>query len=82
MNNNTETRQSAIQLVIARLFSSNWTKWELIYIYNFNITNRSIEVRQNRKDGRVQFRVKRIAYPVHAKYFDVEDVKRALVNVI
>lgn len=77
-----QTPQSNIGAVIARLFPNHWTKWELIYIYNFGITNRSVEVRQNRKDGRVQFRVKRIAYPVHGKYFDVEDVKRALVNVL
>ena len=66
--------------ILARFFKRRWTKWELIYIYNFSNTNRSIEVRQNLDDGRVQFRVKKIAYPVHGKYFDVEDVKRALAN--
>jgi hypothetical protein len=81
-NKNKDNAQLGIGGVIARLFSNNWTKWELIYIYNFSITIRSIEVRQNRKDGRVQFRVKKIAHPVHAKYFDVEDVKRSLSNVL
>jgi hypothetical protein len=71
-----------LQSVIARLVRRRWTKWTLIYIYNFSITNRSIEVRQHLKSGKVQFRVKRIAHPVHAKYFDVEDVKKALTNVL
>lgn len=76
-----KTKQVMKQLVI-NLFSNNWTKWTLIHIYNFNLTNRSIEVRQNIKDGRVQFRVKRITYPVYGNYFTAEDVKKALSNVI
>jgi len=79
-----EQGNSSLGGVIACFFGlrQRWTKWELIYIYNFSITSRSIEVRQNLDDGRVQFRVKKIAYPVHSKYFDVEDVKKALANVL
>lgn len=68
--------------VIARLLMPRWSKWELIHIYNFDITNRSIEVRQNLETGKVQFRVSRVAYPVHGNYFDVEKVKQALANVL
>ena len=75
------TKQFNMNYVIELLFG-RWTKWELIYIYNFSITNRSIEVRQNLDNGKIQFRTKRIANPVHAQYFDVEDVKKALANVI
>lgn len=80
--NKPHTANGVLGAVIARFFKRRWTKWELIYIYNFSITNRSIEVRQNLNDGRVQFRVRKIANPVHGKYFDVEDVKRALANVL
>lgn len=68
--------------VIARLLMPRWSKWELIHIYNFSITNRSIEVRQNLDSGKVQFRVSRVAYPVHGNYFDVDKVKHALANVL
>lgn len=82
VRNNTETANLGIFSVIARFLFGRWTKWELIYIYNFSITNKSIEVRQNLDNGKIQFRVRRIAHPVHGKYFDVEDVKRALANVL
>lgn len=76
------TQPCTLQSVIARFLFGRWTKWELIYIYNFSITNRSIEVRQNLDNGKIQFRVRKIAHPVYAKYFDVEDVKKALTNVL
>jgi len=80
-NNTKQANFSALSVVLRFLFG-RWTKWELICIYNFSTTNRSIEVRQNLDNGKIQFRVKRIAYPVHSKYFDVEDVKKALANVL
>lgn len=73
-------QQFNIGAIIALFHRRRWTKWELIYIYHFSITNRSIEVRQNLYDGRLQFRVRKIAEPVYGKHFDVEDVKRALAK--
>jgi len=68
--------------VITRFFVRRWTNWELLHIYNFSTTNRSIEVRQDKDDGTVQFRVRKITNPVDGKQFDVDDVKRALGNVL
>lgn len=55
-----------------------WSKWTLLTVYVFNATQRTIEVRQNLKTGRLQFRNKRVAWNVYGQLFSVEDVRAAL----
>lgn len=69
-----------IKLILHLIFG-DWTKWKLVYIYNYSSSNYSIEVRQSLDDGRLQWRVKKIAYPVYGKHFNVEDVNKVLENI-